>query len=145
MKHKTWFRLVLQAIGVLLVGFCIPTLLQTTIGFLDLLIADGGWTFISPYGVYSNVRNPGDPSPYWTQFWYAFPYVAQFAFGLYLMCGGKWLLNKIIPSNRPYCPECGYDLTKNKTAKCPECGVALTSSANAQSNEHRGGITKDEP
>ena len=28
-------------------------------------------------------------------------------------------------SNRPYCPECGYDLSKATSGNCPECGVKL--------------------
>ncbi|MCH8152160.1 MAG: hypothetical protein IH830_07290 [Planctomycetes bacterium] len=47
------------------------------------------------------------------------------ALGLYLFFGGKWVVNLCIPSNRPYCPECGYDLSKATSANCPECGVKL--------------------
>ena len=129
-RHKTWFRLVLKAIGVLLIGFGIPEVLRNTIGIMDLLAKNGGWTFITPYGS-STAFGPGTPSPYWLLFWQALPDLAQIALGLYLLLGGKWLLNKIIPSNRPYCHECGYDLSKNQSANCPECGVELPSSADA--------------
>ncbi|MCZ6811939.1 MAG: hypothetical protein ACE10B_03625 [Phycisphaerales bacterium] len=59
---------------------------------------------------------------------YLAPYsgsIVQLAIGVYLLFGGKWIVNVCIPSNRPYCPECGYDLSKAASANCPECGVKL--------------------
>jgi hypothetical protein len=50
---------------------------------------------------------------------------AQLALGLYLFFGGEWIVNRAIPSNRPYCPECGYDLSRSRREHCPECGVTL--------------------
>jgi hypothetical protein len=50
------------------------------------------------------------------------------AIGLYLFFGGKWIANKAIPGNRPYCHECGYDLTQNSSGICPECGTPTPSS-----------------
>lgn len=49
--------------------------------------------------------------------------------GCYLFFGGKWVVNKIIPSNRPYCHECGYELTNNLSAQCPECGTPVPPSS----------------
>ncbi len=45
--------------------------------------------------------------------------------GLYLLRGGKWVVDKIVPGDRPYCPECGYNLTGLTTQRCPECGTRL--------------------
>ena len=61
--------------------------------------------------------------------------VAQSAIGLYLLLGGAWLVNKCIPSNRPYCPECGYDLSSSKgSGRCPECGVPIPSDITSSDN-----------
>lgn len=103
MKHKTWFRLVLKAIGVFTVVSGASTLL-TYAGFL--------WQAISAGGIGSNI------SVFFFQL--AGPFV-QIALGLYLFFGGEWVVNKAIPSNRPYCPECGYDLSGAVRNRCPEC------------------------
>ena len=46
--------------------------------------------------------------------------------GLYLFFGGKWIADLAIPGNRPYCPECGYDLTGATESRCPECGTPFS-------------------
>ena len=33
------------------------------------------------------------------------------------------ITNFLIPSNRPYCLECGYELTNLAASVCPECGT----------------------
>ncbi len=112
MKHKTWFRLVLKAVGVLLIGMALPSA--------------AGWVFQIVISVIDDRsgRGVGGANRWW---WWlsSLGILAQLAFGLYLVFGGKWLVNKIIPSNRPYWPECGYDLSLAPGQACPECGVTL--------------------
>jgi hypothetical protein len=43
--------------------------------------------------------------------------------GAYLFFGGSNLANLAIPSNHPYCTECGYDLSESRGDVCPECGT----------------------
>jgi hypothetical protein len=45
--------------------------------------------------------------------------------GGYLFFGGSWIVNRLIPSNRLYCHECGYDLTGSVGNVCAECGTAF--------------------
>jgi hypothetical protein len=107
MKHKTWFRLVIKAIGVLLLGFSIPEIVQVMSYFLLVDWPSTG-TFVSYNWIYGIIA----PS-------------LQTAIGAYLLIDGRWIIDKSIPSNRPYCPECGYDLSQSRGEKCPECGVTV--------------------
>ena len=126
MKHKTWFRLVLKAIGVLLIGFSLQGVIPAIAAVVMYLLE---WSEMS---VSSNEF-----------MWWNFPYYiagfVQFGLGIYLFFGGKWIVNKAIPSNRSYCPECGYQIANAHGANCPECGVALPREQGGQSQ------TKIEP
>lgn len=113
MKHKTWFRLAIKAIGILLVAMSLPAFCY------DVASLVGYFLFRQQYSGY-----PGwDPSN-WFYLGSLAARAAQPAFGLYLFFGGEWIVNKAIPSGRPYCAACGYDLSKAVAGKpCPECGV----------------------
>jgi hypothetical protein len=106
MKHKTWFRLVLRLMGVYFVVQSIQGAAYAAGEFLTVLVNTGsigltwGWALGGVIG-----------SASWL------------AIGLYFFFGGEWIVNKAIPSNRPYCPDCGYDLSRATTDRCPECGV----------------------
>jgi len=43
--------------------------------------------------------------------------------GVVLFWQSGYVVNLIVPGDRPYCPECGYDFTGNTSAVCPECGL----------------------
>lgn len=108
MKHKTWF--------VLLVGLAAPELIRHVGGYTAFVVTEGPLDTNLLGGFVHTVAAP----------------LLQTAFGIYLMTGGSWFLNKFIPSNHPYCPECGYDLTHNTGPKCSECGVALPKPAGSE-------------
>ncbi|HUU98988.1 MAG TPA: hypothetical protein VM487_24920 [Phycisphaerae bacterium] len=106
MKYKTAFRLALKAIGVWLVAQTIESLPWSGSLYVDV------WR--DPTKAYTwQSAIPGTLSD-----------VLGIGIGLYLFFGAKWLVNLAIPSNRPYCHECGYELTGNVSGVCPECGTA---------------------
>lgn len=134
MKHKTWFRLVIKAIGVLLVGLSFREILYLAVAVADTLLG----SLPLPYRIQLS------PFPAGSNYLYWLPDLAQFAFGLYLFFGGKWIVDKCIPSNRPYCPECGYDVSHLQSSgsgsarRCPECGVELPTTIPPQSTPTEG-------
>jgi hypothetical protein len=128
MKHKTWFRLVIKAIGVYMLALYMPPFLWVLGSSLIAQILEAspqsgaGWT---------------GPSRLWEMFWYAVSSSSlQVLVGLYLLFGGKWIVNLCIPSNRPYCPECGYQLSLSSRGNCPECGTTLPISITVENSSN---------
>jgi hypothetical protein len=112
MKHKAWFRLLLKAIGVLSIVLSLPEFVAASIGFVSEGIQSGFAQFEFIELLVSILYYVGKPA-------------IGIGIGLYLIFGGAWLVNLCIPSNRPYCPECGYDLSESSHDRCPECGVNI--------------------
>jgi hypothetical protein len=110
MRYKTLFRLLCKALGIY---FGVTGLVGALTAVLSFVIQ-----FVTSY-------SRGIPNQY---FWPGIivqcliPLV-ELTIGAYLFFDARYLVNLAIPGNRPYCPECGYDLTANQPGPCPECGV----------------------
>ncbi len=115
MRHKTTVRLALKVLGVFLIAQGLVGLGYAAVYFagpaIELLFRGSG---LSPGA-------GGLP-----RVWAIAPAVQnglELLFGLYLFYGGRGLVDRILPSNRPYCAECGYELTGLPLdGICPECG-----------------------
>lgn len=138
MKHKTWFRLLLKVVGIFLLATGVPGLVNS--GAMVLL----------------QLRTS---APYWGPAPYDLATILQTAIarglaahmlttiiGAYLLIGGKVLTDLCIPSNRPYCPNCGYALQGLAADRCPECGARLPADlvADAKASLSEGGATPEE-
>ena len=104
MKHKTLFRLLLKVLGV-------------------YLVVDGVGGFIEHAIWYIELPGSGAPTDFWMLLSQWAPAVLKAVIGTYLFFGGKWVVDLAIPSNRPYCHECGYDLTGAAGNIRNECGT----------------------
>jgi len=110
MKYKTAFRLALKAIGVLVIAQHLPMAIISTCSVSVTILTEGMLGF-GPMSTLSWELQTG------------IMYVMGALVGCYLLFGGRWIVDRAIPSNRPYCHECAYELTGNVTGVCPECGT----------------------
>jgi len=105
-KYKTLFRVLLKFAGVWL----------SVEGLVNIV------TYASSFLVALSVQQRGTFSTF-SNYWYVLGPAVQFALGVYLFFGGKWIADLALPGNRPYCHECGYDLTAATGDRCNECGT----------------------
>lgn len=109
MKHNTLVRLLVKLLGVYFLANGVIQIVQVSTWLVAQTLRRS-----MPAGL--------DWSAYAVQ---VLTHAVSLALGCYLFFGGKWVVDKIIPSNRPYCPECCYELTGLVGERCPECGVEL--------------------
>ncbi len=107
MKYKTLFRMLIKAIGV----WVFVEGLNGLLGQIGYIV----YTFID-----ARMRASGQG---WLYVWTVLSQLMQLGIGAYLFFGGKWIVDQAIPGNRPYCHECGYDLTNAAGSVCAECGT----------------------
>jgi hypothetical protein len=103
MKHKTLFANLVKLLGVFFVVDGIASAVEQTAQFF----------------VWSQSPPTSSPMPIVLIF---VSYFVRIILGLTLFNQSKWVADLAVPGNRPYCPECGYDLTGSVSAVCPECG-----------------------
>ena len=120
MRYKTLFRLLIKFLGVWIGCNGITSLVNS----------------ITNWIAYSTFAGPGSRTtyPYWLG---SISGLTAIALALYLFFGGKWIVDLAIPSNRPYCHQCGYDLTGAVGDICNECGTPFRGEVSVTSHESR--------
>lgn len=120
MRHKTLFRLMLKVVGVWVLVQPLASLPHLISTMIELWSSGMGLSL-----------------EYLVPTWLG--WALHLAMGLYLFFGGRWIVDLAIPSNRPYCPECGYDLSSTSGSVCPECGVTVPNSVRDQIGQASSG------
>jgi hypothetical protein len=110
MNYRTWFRLIIKAMGVFVIILALAKLTSNSVNLLTSFFT---------------VIRTGMASPDW-RYWG--PMLAEpgvmIALGLYLVFRGQWIVSVCCPADR-CCRECGYNISKCQGSSCPECGLEL--------------------
>ncbi len=114
MRYKTLFRLWLRVLGVYFVVAGSSGLMMNVVNIYRQL--DGGVSWDA-------------------QLQSGLPRLFMILAGLYLFFGGRWITDRAVPSNRPYCPECGYEISHMGGEDCPECGTRIAQAGNDDPGE----------
>jgi hypothetical protein len=116
----SWFKLLVRAIGLLLLGLALPAILVNA-GYII-------WMKLDP--TYSQVGG--------AQLLRYLPvilgYGAQCILGFYLMLGAEPIIARCLRGVRGRCATCGYDISSLAASPCPECGTPFTPLAPAGPN-----------
>jgi hypothetical protein len=97
-RYKTLFRVLLKFLGVWLAISGLASVVGTAVLIIENYnLGPGYFGYAVGWGVGGFI---------------------ELVAGLYLFFGGRWIVDKAIPGNRPYCHECGYDLSKSSAPVC---------------------------
>lgn len=121
MKYKTLFRLGLKMLGLFLIVEGAASII-TSVSYA--LWEFYNFTYPPPQMLpYSSPRNIVlRPIAGLTGVFF------KIMIGYYFFRRGQWTVDRAIPSNRPYCPDCGYELTGMTNVRYPECGTPIPGS-----------------
>jgi hypothetical protein len=124
MNDPRWFKLLLRAIGILLLGLSLPAV-GSLVPYLTSQLD-------------SNIY--GAPQPSSARMWasvavYVTGVLGQALLGLYLLTGAPHLMRYCVRQVYSRCPGCDYDLA-GVQGGCPECGLGRPQSGVADARAH---------
>ncbi len=101
-----WFRLLVRLTGIVLVGLSVPSVVAVVTPVI-YTVGDGSGVNLAYY-----LAKAIAPA-------------VQLVLGLYLLFGGRWIVQHCLRGIDTVCPICAYDLGAVKDAACPECGFSF--------------------
>lgn len=110
MNDYSWFRLLIRAVGLVLLGIALPSFLGT-VGNMASYFASAPTSSQFPFVLG------------WAA--YATGSLFQLVLGIYLLRGGGKLTAHCLSSVLGRCMACGYDVRTIASQNCPECGAVL--------------------
>ncbi|MHC4977174.1 MAG: hypothetical protein ACYTF7_11300 [Planctomycetota bacterium] len=123
MKYKTQVRLAVRLIGLLVALLTVSNLISLivfgVIGF-NTAGAAPGFDLLSLMYFVTQTESFG---------------ALTCIYAVVLFFRPNHIVNKLIPSNKSYCPECGYQLARPIGTHCTECGTALPNNLRGEVNE----------
>jgi hypothetical protein len=109
MKDYRWFKIMVRAFGLLLVGMSIPYL-TSAIEYAFTVFGSGAM---------------GSASMFWPRVAaYAVGALGQLLLGLYMLSGAPKFVRYCVDQADKRCIRCDYDLT-GLAGTCPECGLSI--------------------
>lgn len=104
------FKLLVRAVGMLLIGTSIPNF---SFGLLNLwgMWYQSGSLFERSYTAIHYLMGP----------------TCQAGFGAWLLFGANRVIHRCIREVRDHCLSCGYNIKGLTTGRCPECGEVFES------------------
>lgn len=114
MSDYAWFKLLVRAIGIILIGFSVPTLL---------------W-YLSELAMSAAPSSAGRTSRSFSDhLLFSLPTLisngAQAFMGWYLLFRGEWVIARVLGEVNGRCARCGYDIRDIKSGACPECNTPI--------------------
>jgi hypothetical protein len=114
MSDYAWFKLLVRAIGIALIGFSVPTLIWYVMqmAMSGLPGSPGRTTRSLEDHILRNLPTLAS-------------YGIQAFMGWYLLFRGEWIIGRVLAEVNGRCAKCGYDIRGLKGNACPECNTAM--------------------
>ncbi len=111
MNDRSWFRLAVRVVGLIMMGLGAPHVLSL-IGFILQTLSENGFgNFGFVFLFRSLIGGLGS--------------CVQLGFGVYLFFFADGLIAACLRDTVGRCPACQYDFRGSTSPKCPECGLPV--------------------
>lgn len=134
MSEYAWFKLLVRAVGVLLLGLGGPMIVWYVARLLLMGLPGSPGATSRSFVPELTMAVPG-----------ILAYGSQTALGCYLIFRGDWIINRVLREVQGRCAICGYDLHGLASHNCPECNAPVrASSVNQTPTTHAAAIAHKE-